>query len=93
MDIEDLNRDETERHQKWEAKWVDRCGVDARIKLVAIALCVARGMEPYDPYRLPMRYMDVLNPPDASVWLIGQPNWMHFRQEAFEFLAMKDAAE
>lgn len=91
MDIEELNRDEAQRRQKWEAKWAKRCRIDRRIEAAATVLCVARGINPNGLYRLPMRYRDVLNPPDALVWLIDQPNWMQFRQEAFEFLSMKDA--
>lgn len=90
--MSDHEQRDLELRAAWDAKWSDRSSRDPRLKWVAKALCRARGGDPDAPYSLPARYMDVVNPPNHLVWLQGEPNWMALRQEAFEFLAMTDAA-
>ncbi len=65
-----------------------------RIEPVARALCLARGIDPDAPYRMPSEYRDRAKPPEWARRLEKEraPAWRGVEQEAIEFLTMLAAA-
>jgi hypothetical protein len=81
------------RRHEWLMKWTKRCAADARLERVACALALARNVNPFDTRKgLDYRWMDVVNPPDRVIWLVGEPYWKEYQQEAWEFIHMQDAS-
>ncbi len=90
---EENERKEMRALGEWRALWQNRCDADPRIERVASALCVAKGRHPLEIRKcLDSRWIDIVNPPSVVFWLVDEPFWKEYRQEAWEFLHMLDAA-